>query len=462
MRQIRQEINIEQQQKLFLTTELRQAISLLQLTGLELNEYILNKIAENPFLEEELKSKTTAENYNEQWTTPNLLDLVEHFQEDYFSDWKEEKEENKEQRNYEHYLTERPSLYEHLECQLHLEAKNTTDLLIGKYLIGNLDTNGYLRVTLHEVARQLNVPYAQVERTLKLIQTFHPPGVGARTLQECLSLQLDQTARNNPLAKIILHNFFPELAAKKFSRIALALSVPIREVQEVYDLIRSLNPKPGQQFGKDSNNFIWPDATVVKDQGKYIVIVNDYECARLRINYNYVNEMRKAAGESEDLKRFLEDKLQSALGLIRGIEQRRLNIYKVFQCIVDVQSDFLDKGIAYLKPLTMNQVAELVNIHESTVSRVVANKYMQTPRGLFAVKYFFNSGVDSLNRDKVCSKSIKYLIAEIIKQEDPSNPLRDQDLVEILKQKGINISRRTVNKYRQSLGIPSHLLRRRY
>lgn len=465
MRQIRQEINLEQQQKLYMTTELRQAISLLQMPALELNEYILSKIAENPFLdEEEIKEEGIKDESNDgslcdQKTTYTIDDLIEHFQEGNISAGWNEKYEKK---SWERYLYEKPSLYEHLECQLHLEVSNSTDLMIGNYLIGNIDNNGYLCADTNEVAEKLNVDVARVEKILKLVQSFQPPGIGARNLQECLQLQLIYSSRNSPLTEKILQYFLQELAERKFSRIASVLGVSVQKVQEVYDLITTLNPKPGLQYGTEKNPLVWPDVTVIKDQGKYLVIVNDLEFARLKINHLYANQIRQAASLSEEVKKYLDEKFEAALGLVRGIEQRRLNIYKVVQCIVDIQSEFLDKGIEYLKPLSMSQVAELVNIHESTVSRVTANKYVQTPRGMFALKYFFNSGVDSLNQEKICSKSIKHMIAEIINQEDPETPLRDQEIVEILVKRGINISRRTVNKYRQSIGIPSHLLRRRY
>ncbi len=460
MRQIRQEIYLEQQQKLYMTTELRQAISLLQMSALELSEYILSKIEENPFLdEEEAKIESIDENLDKDNTNLDMDGLLEHFQgSNLSSGWKERYEKE----SFERYLSDKPSLYEHLECQLHLELNKPTDLIIGNYIIGNIDSNGYLRAEVQDIAEKLNVNEAKVGKILRLIQSFYPPGVGARNLQECLHLQLIHFAKNSVLAEKILQYFLKEMAEKKFSHIASALSVSIQEVQEVYDLIRTLNPKPGLEFGAERNPIVLPDVTVIKDQGKYLVITNDLEFAGLKINQAYVNQFRHAASLSEDVRKYLEDKFESAMGLVRGIEQRRLNIYKVVQCIVDIQSEFLDNGIEYLKPLTMGQVADLVNIHESTVSRVTSNKYVQTPRGMFALKYFFNSGVDSFNSKKVCSKSIQHLIAEIVNQEDPENPLRDQEITEILMKKGINISRRTVNKYRQNIGIPTHSLRKRY
>jgi RNA polymerase sigma-54 factor len=459
MRQIRQDIFLEQQQKLYMTTELRQAISVLQMSALELNDYIEKKMEENPFLDEDNPPNNSNEEDPVKYPDKiNVDDIIEQLQDSspYYNS-----AEQVENNPYEKYLSDKPSLYEHLECQLYLELENPTDILIGKYLIGNIDRNGYLCIELTEVEKRLNISLDRVKKVLHVIQTFNPAGIGARNLQECLLLQLKSRGQGNILAQRIIEKHLKELAERKLNKIAGELSVPVRKVQEVHDFILSLDPKPGLQFGSDNNPIIWPDVSVVKDQGTYTILVNDLDFSFLRINNSYANLFRQAA-LSEDVRKYLEEKFELALGLIRGIEQRRLNIYKVVKCIVDIQSDFFDKGIEYLKPLTMSQVAEMVNIHESTVSRVACNKYIQTPRGLFALKYFFNSGLDSAASDKVCSKSIKYLIREIIRTEDAESPLSDQEIMEILIDKGIKISRRTVNKYRQSMGIASNTLRKRF
>lgn len=467
MRQIRQDVFLEQQQKLFMTTELRQAISVLQMSTLELSEYITKKIEENPFLDEdEPTENTNTEVVAKTSTKVNIDDLIEHFSDSgaghIWNERTERNDRNESNSPYDQYLSDKPSLYENLECQLNLEIKNSTDSIIGNFLIGSIDRNGYLTTDLEFVANTLNVPVDKVEDVLRVIHTFYPVGVGARNLQECLLLQLKANGDDTPLNEKIIGDYFQELAEKKLNKIANALSVPVKEVQAVYDLIRTLDPKPGLQFGAERNPFIWPDVTIMKDQNDYLVIVNDLDYNYLRINQTYVDIIKNGSGLTDDVRKYLEDKFDSALGLIRGIEQRRLNIYKVVQSIVDIQRDFFDSGIEYLKPLTMSQVADLVSIHESTVSRVACNKYVQTPRGLFSLKYFFNSGVGSYDCDKVSSKSVKHLIQEIVNKEDPSEPLSDQDIMLMLVSKGVKISRRTVNKYRTSLGIPTNLLRKRY
>jgi len=471
MSQIQPNLLLEQQQKLYMTTELRQAISLLQMSSVELNDYIRSKIEENPFLEEEGPSEVNEESRTEfseesnSYGTVSKLSIEEFLElsrENYVNYSSGESQEEKEENPYERYLSSKISLYDHLELQLNMEIQNQADIIIGNYLIGNIDSNGYLCVDLAHVAKTLGVKIKKVEEILRVIQTFTPVGVGARNLQECLLIQLKHYGKDSELAVAVIQGYLKELGERKWTKIARELAVPVKKIQEVYDLIRTLDPKPGLQYGSDSEQLILPDVTVIKDNGQYRVIVNDLDFPCLRINQYHMNLFKQTKNLTGDVKKYLEEKFESALGLLRGIEQRRLNIYKVVQCVVDIQKDFLDQGIEYLKPLTMSQVAQMVNIHESTVSRVVCNKYVQTPRGIFALKYFFNSGVDSYVSSKVCSKTIKHLIREIINEEDPNNPLSDQEIMDILVNKGIKISRRTVNKYRQSMGIPTNLHRKRY
>ena len=235
------------------------------------------------------------------------------------------------------------------------------------------------------------------------------------------------------------------------------------KVQQISDFIRSLDPKPGLQYGGDDIKYIVPDVIVEKVDGKYIVMVNDISFPRLVVNQFYENMMRNPEHFTAEARKYMEDKINSAIWLIKSIEQRRMTLYKVASCIVDIQTEFLDKGVKYLKPLNLKHVAQMVDVHESTVSRATSNKYIQTPQGLFELKYFFGSGVESYSgSQKVSSKSIKSMIEEIIKNEDPTNPLSDNDIVDMLKSKGIRISRRTVAKYRQEIGIPSTASRKRY
>jgi len=375
---------------------------------------------------------------------------------------REEREED--ERFFENFLTRRPSLYEHLEFQLHLEIKDLQDMVIGKYLIGSIDRNGYLCIELEEVARNLSVNIERVAKVLRVIQSFHPHGVGARDLAECLLLQLKHYGKESFLAKKIIEEHLNDLAKGKFGKIARALSVSVYQVQDICDLIRTLDPKPGLQYSSsDDIKYIVPDVFVEKVEGEYIVIVNDYNFPRLIINQVYEAIMRQPEAFPQDTRKYLEEKMGSAIWLIRSIEQRRMTLYKVVRCIVDIQKSFLDKGIEYLKPLKLSQVAEVVGVHESTVSRATTNKYVQTPQGLFELKYFFSTGVESYHgEEKVSSKSIKYIVEEIINKEDTTCPLSDEAIALMLKEKGIKISRRTVAKYRQEMGIPATMNRKRY
>jgi RNA polymerase sigma-54 factor len=467
MRQVSQGLYLEQQQKLHMTAELKQAISVLQMSALELGDYITRSVDENPFLEE--NDGPPADGEGEPAYSPRVcMDaLLEQFQESGLNYAGNSPAEAPEEYYFEKYLSQRVTLEEHLQTQLTLELRERMDILIGEYVLGNIDRSGYLRATVAEMAGLMNTTPAQVGRVLRVIQGFTPAGVAARNLKECLLLQLDAAVSrrswrgNETLARRIIEKHLEDIAGKKLNQIAAALKTEVNEVQEIYDLIRCFDPRPGLRFEGADNYNIWPDVTLVRETAGYTVLVREFDFPRLRINQNYATLLRREKMDG-DARKYLEGKLESALGLIRGIEQRRVNIYKVACCIVDAQRDFLEKGIEYLKPLTMSQVADRAGVHESTVSRVVNGKYMQTPRGLLELKYFFHSGLPGTIAGAVSSKSIKYLIRAIIAKENQAEPLSDLDIMSKLQEKGIEISRRTVNKYRQNLGIPSHHLRKRY
>ena len=456
------DVFLEQQQKLLMTPELRQAIAILQMSTLELSEYVQRELEENPFLEEREEPAETGERDNDSSDNTKMEEWVEYFHDrDIGYSPREKKDEEK---SFENFLTRRPSLYEHLEFQLHIASKKEDDLAIGNYLIGSIDNNGYLCVDLDEVAIKLNVPREKVDEALELIQSFHPHGVGARDLAECLLLQLRHYGKESQLAWDIINNHLGDLGRGKLNKIAQVLAVPVQEVQDIGDLIRTLDPRPGLQYSNsDEIKYILPDVFVEKVEGEYIVIVNDFNFPRLIINQVYESILRQPNAFPQDARKYLEDKMGSAIWIIRSIEQRRMTLYKVARCIVDIQSDFLDRGVEYLKPLNLKQVADIVEVHESTVSRATTNKYIQTPQGLFELKYFFSTGVESFHgSQKISSKSIKYMLEEIVAAEDPTKPLSDDAIAKMLNKKGIRISRRTVAKYRQELGILSTMARKRY
>lgn len=456
------DVFLSQQQKLIMTPELRQAIAILQMSTLELNEHIQQELEENPFLEEkEIEDSAESESTDESDSNEGLEEWLEYFND---RDIEYNQREKKEQISFDNMLTRKPSLYEHLEFQLQLTIKQPDDIIIGKYIIGSIDNNGYLSSGVDEVAAHFNTQPQRVEDILAVVQTFHPHGVGARDLAECLLLQLRYYGKDSQLVRAILSNHLDDVARGRLNRIAQELDTSIYQVQEICDLIRTLDPRPGLQYSNDEEiKYIIPDVIVQELDGEFIVIVNDSNFPRLALNQIYQNVLKQPGAFTPDVRKYMEEKLGSAVWLIKSIEQRRMTLYRVARCIVDIQTDFLRRGIQYIKPLNLKQVADIVEVHESTVSRATTNKYIQTPQGLFEFKYFFSSGVHSCSDDsRVSSKSIKYLIEKMINNEDSTQPLSDEAIGQILKQKGIRISRRTVAKYRQELGILSTITRKRY
>jgi len=455
------DIFIEQQQKLLMTPELRQAIAILQMSTMELNEFIRGELEENPFLEEreiEETDENTRDDVEEGAWLDEWLELY------HDRDIGLVQKDQKEEKSFENFLTRVPSLFEHLEFQLRLIKMDPNDFVIGYHLIGNIDSNGYLCVELEEVAQKMGTSTEHVEEILQVVHSFHPHGVGARNLAECLLIQLRHYGKESYIARKIIEDHLDDLARGRLNKIASALAISVQQAQEIGDLIRTLDPKPGRQYSSDQEiRYIVPEVFVEKIEGEYIVYVNDLNFPRLVVNHLYESVLRQPENFSEDTRRYLEDKIGSALWLIRSIEQRRITLYKVASCIVEIQKDFLDRGVQHLKPLKLQQVAQLVNVHESTVSRATSNKYMQTPQGLFELKYFFSSGLESShNNEKMSSKSIKHMLEGMIAEEDPTRPLSDEQIAQMFKKKGIRISRRTVAKYRQELGIQSTMSRKRY
>lgn len=453
-------IGVEQTQKLVMTPELRQAIVILQLSSLELANYIEQALLDNPLLEireepegepEEALSSTAGEDW-----------------EDYFADdadlgYVDLARAEERRFNYEHYLTEAPTLHDHLRWQLQVARVSPRQRSIGEFLIGNIDDRGYLRIGIEEAARYLKVGPEEVRQALRLVQSFDPPGVGARDLTECLLLQLQQLDARNCLAEKVVRYYLADVAAGRLGRIARNLGVGIQEVQRLVDLIRSLDPKPGRRFGSPADvRYVQPDVIVEKVGDEYVVMVNDGLAPRLGISPLYSSLLRNGELCDPETRRFIEGKLNAATWLIRSIEQRRLTLYRVASCIVDFQREFLDKGIKYLKPLNLRRVAESLGIHESTVSRATANKYLQTPQGLFEFRFFFANNVSSNQQQEAAAQTVKKLLQEYIAAEDPHHPLTDQQLAELLRQRGICLARRTVAKYRDELGILAANKRKRY
>ncbi|MGE5484341.1 MAG: RNA polymerase factor sigma-54 [Ignavibacteriales bacterium] len=453
-------LNLQQTQKLIMTPELRQAIAILQMGALDLNEYIEGEMASNPLLDSRDEPAEDTQGEAQQGESVDLVEWMEYFTDSsdigYVPRWQDE-----DRSPFEHLVPKGPTLCEHLLDQLYLTVFTDEEREVGEFLIGNVDENGYLRCSLDDAVAQTGYPADRVEAVLDVIQSLDPVGVGSRDLKECLRSQMDYLGVDNETARRIVDSHLPDLAAGRYTRIAEELGCSVQDVQKAADLIRTLDPKPGRRFaGANDTNYVIPDIVVERVCGEYVVIMNDSMLPRLSINPYY----RRLLYERKDAetRRFLENRFNSALWLLKSIEQRRLTLYRVMDSIVRLQREFFDYGTRYLKPMTLRQVADMIGVHESTVSRAVANKYVQTPHGVFEMKSFFNSGVSSTNGGGVSSKAIKKMLQEMIDSENPTRPLSDQRIANMFSRRGISISRRTVTKYREEMGISSSARRKRY
>jgi RNA polymerase sigma-54 factor len=349
--------------------------------------------------------------------------------------------------------------------QMKLSPFNDEEVRVGTQIIGNLDHNGYLRATEAEIAALENVSPECVEKVLKMVQQFDPSGVAARNLQECLLIQAAAVAEGNQLLEIIIRDHLKELELKNYVHIARRLKVPLRDVEAAVMLISKMDPRPGAVYSEEKIQTIIPDVYVVKSGDDYKIVLNDDGLPRLRISNFYREIMAGTGGRSDEDdagKKYIRDKVQSATWLIKSIQQRQKTIYKVAESIVKHQKDFFDRGIKYLKPLVLRDVADDVEMHESTISRVVTNKYMHSHRGIFEMKYFFGSSVQRTTGESVASKSVKEEIKNLVADEDPKKPYSDFEIVDLLKAKGIDIARRTVAKYRDMMGVLPSSKRKKY
>lgn len=485
-------MNLRQVQIQKLSMQMIQSIKMLMLTRTELKQTIDDELKENPALEVDETTYDEAEDKGiEDFAASEPVEEPEnesHFEESEI-DWEEYFQDSMEKRHvtgsdmvsghedisaFEDYTPTQPSLEEHLLLQLRtVELLNELDFSIGEYLISCMDENGYITVNLEEEARQLGTEVERVEVVLRIIQTFDPHGVGGRDLKECLLIQYAASDIDCPIVEEIIRDHIDLLGSNKFPQIAKIIGVSIEEVQEAADEIRKFSPKPGLLYsGRMQADYIIPDVILIEKQpGEYIIQINETGIPRLRISplARKIIIEHKKGGVPKNLYKYVKKKQDSALWLIRSILQRRNTLYKISEAIVNYQKEFLDRGVRHLKPLTLKQLADIVGVHESTVGRVTTGKYIQTPRGIFELKYFFTSGLKTIERGShsgfpaptanaggmASSESVRDMIREIINGENKKKPFSDLAIAEMLAKKGIEIARRTVMKYREALEIPS-------
>lgn len=471
--ELRQHLKLAQQ--LIMTPQLQQAIKLLQLSRLELLETISQELESNPLLEEGQEVEQESESQAEEAQPANReasvseVTIDEKPKEDF--DWEEylgeytsgprvrvEREEGRELPAIESRLVKKPSLDAHLFWQLHLSHASDVQKEVGTLIIGNLDGDGYLKATLAEVAEMAECDESCVEEVLHLIHEFDPAGVGARDLQECLLIQAKNLKLEDDLVINVVSNHLRDLENRNYHAIVKATGRNPEEIREAIDIITGLDPKPGKQYDEEEVQYISPDIYVYKVDNEFVILLNEDGMPKLRISPFYREALSKDGDVSDQAREYIQGKLRSAAWLIKSIHQRQRTIYRVAESIIKFQRDFFEKGIAHLKPLVLRDVAEDLSMHESTISRVTTNKYMHTPRGVFELKYFFNSSISSFTGGAVASESVKERIRQLVANEDSQKPYSDKAIVEKLRQENIDIARRTVAKYRELLGIlPSNL-----
>lgn len=464
----------EQRLQQILAPQLRQSLEVLQVPTLELRSLVQQELQQNPTIEEvppetvplevEPGSREAEGNeelkFDEQFQALSRLD--EEWRE-YFRQTQTAQPYTSEAAAKRQYffdsLTQPESLQQHLLDQLKLAGLDEADRVLAELIIGSINEDGFLSVPLEELAHTTGADMRRLESLLEIIQGFDPVGVGARNLSECLMIQIRRLGQENSIAAEIVQHHLADLAAKRYGVIARALGVTEETVQQAAKFIATLEPRPGRMFSADEPSYVVPDVVVQKVGDKWVVAVNDEHVPHVMISRPY-RALLEDPNTPSDVKSYVREKIRAGAFLIKSIHQRQQTIRRIAEEIVRVQQDFFEHGITGLKPLTMNQIAGVLGIHETTVSRAIANKYMQTPHGVFEMKYFFTPGVKTAAGGEVSNKTIKDLIARMVAEEDPKAPLSDQAIAEKLKERGIAIARRTVAKYREELHIlPSHMRR---
>lgn len=467
--ELRQQLKLTQQ--LIMTPQLQMAIKLLQLSRLELLNTIRKELEENPTLEEEIHEVSSEESLDGQSDKASTdsasteeVTIKENIREDdidwnnYINEYSSSgrthfEAERKESPDFESFIAHKESLRDHLLWQLLMTSPTQEEEKIGSLIVGNLNEDGYLEASVENLATMSGSDPDKIEQVLSLMQTFDPTGVCARDLRECLLIQARYYDLDDTIVIKIIENHLNHLENKNYRAIAKSLKISIEDVITAVKVIKGLEPRPGREFAEEEAQYINPDVFVYKLENEFVILVNDDGMPRLHVNNFYKNAFKEGGTFSDDAKEYIQEKMRSATWLIRSIHQRQKTIYKVMESILKFQRSFFEKGIAYLKPMVLRDVAEDIGMHESTISRVTTNKYVHTPRGIFELKYFFNSSIQRVQGDAIASASVQEKIRQIIESEDPKKPYSDDKISKILKESNISIARRTVAKYREMMRV---------
>lgn len=488
---LRQRLEQRQVQKLILAPALQQAIKLLPLTNLELIEIIDTELSENPMLEfeeetveksseegteEREKDRTETEKERESTQEKTETDVVsksqkegedtefESYFQEYFDDgFRPVFQEIKEAPSLENIVSESTSLWDHLNWQANLTFFNKKDKEIALYIIGNINEDGYLMTSEEEIAETFDVSVKKVNGIREKIKGFDPVSIGSLTLQEALLMQMDYFQVKDDVTRTIVNDHLHLLERSDYSQLAKVLRIPLSSVKYHIEVIKHLDPTPGSKYSQERTSYVVPDIIVTREDDELKITLNNEGLPRLRINSYYKKLLAKASKDNPEAYRFLKDKMKKAFWFLRSLDQRDQTVYKVAKYIVDKQKDFIEKGIEYIKPLTLVELAQEIGVHESTVGRVVANKHMMTPSGVYSLKYFFHKSISGDYGEEISSLRIKERIKRIVDNEDKERPLSDIEIGDLLARENFRIARRTVTKYRKQLEIPpSHIRKRKF
>jgi RNA polymerase sigma-54 factor len=478
---LRQRLEQRQVQKLILAPALQQAIKLLPLTNLELIEIIDTELSQNPMLEleeeteeksaekeakgnqEETKEIEKAPTETQEQYKEDELDVESYFQQ-YFDDgFPSYFSEKKEMPSLESTLSRSPSLWDHLNWQANLTFFDEQEKEVAQLIIGNINEDGYLTVSVEEIAKTGGTTVEKVNEIREKIKEFDPVGVASLNLKEALLAQMDYLEVKDEIALEIVNEHLPLLEKSEYAQLAKLLGIPLADLNHHIEVIKALNPTPGRKYAEEKTFYVVPDILVSKEGQELKITLNDEGMPRLKINNYYKNLLSKAGKDNPETKEFLKDKMKKALWFLRSLEQRNRTIYKVAKYIVEKQTEYIEKGIDYLKPLTLIELAQEIGVHESTVGRVVANKYIMTPRGVFSLKFFFHKSLTGDYGEEISSLRVKERIRKLIENEDKKQPLSDIEIGDVLAKENFKIARRTVAKYRKQLKIPpSHIRKRKF